>query len=328
MIDRRKFSSSRQVNCKTVAAALGQLRSFSASEAFMFANAEKMKPREVESNYQERLQAWLHSEDAETWRKARKALWADESESILFAAGDWAIFNCQSVNCQPVSHTFTVAVQWTQSAKNSSVAKRCQLLDLAFHSSKYHYIYIYVLFLVSIYIALDWSEKHCILILTTALNHCSLEVQGIVKCDLYACHIANPGCLPPSWLRCWTPWSDDFPMCVCFQSLSPTWCLLLDALAGWFCGSTLFCSCVSPLSKVFISWLCKEMQQHIMQKDPTKKNIWKINDRKWKHTHIAKLIMRPRHPRRDVAWKTQSRPLQTDVSKTPSKRHHAENKCK
>lgn len=88
MIDRRKFSSSRQVNCKTVAAALGQLRSFSASEAFMFANAEKMKPREVESNYQERLQAWLHSEDAETWRKARKALWADESESILFAAGD------------------------------------------------------------------------------------------------------------------------------------------------------------------------------------------------------------------------------------------------
>ena len=29
--------------------------------------------------------------------------------------------------------------------------------------------------------------------MTTALNnHCSLEVQAIVKCDFYACHIANP----------------------------------------------------------------------------------------------------------------------------------------
>ena len=93
---------------------------------------KKMKPKEVESNYQERLQAWLHSEDAETWRKARKALWADESESILFAAGDW-IFICQSVNWI-VNLSATMAVQWIQSAKNSSVAKRCQLLDLASHN--------------------------------------------------------------------------------------------------------------------------------------------------------------------------------------------------
>ena len=49
---------------------------------------KKMKPTEIEPNYQERLQAWLHSEDAEAWRKARKALWAVESESILFAGGD------------------------------------------------------------------------------------------------------------------------------------------------------------------------------------------------------------------------------------------------
>ena len=48
---------------------------------------QKMKPRDIESNYQERLQAWLHSDDAEAWLKARKSLWADESKSILFAAG-------------------------------------------------------------------------------------------------------------------------------------------------------------------------------------------------------------------------------------------------
>ena len=55
------------------------------------------------------------------------------------------------------------------------------------------YIYFFFYYIYIIYIALDWSGKHCILIITKALNnHCSLEVQAIVKCDLYACHIANP----------------------------------------------------------------------------------------------------------------------------------------
>lgn len=57
-------------------------------------------------------------------------------------------------------------------------------------------------------------------------------------------------------------------VCVCFQSLSPTWCLLLAALARWFCtGSTLFlflfssmfsflgiCICVLRIVSCWLPW--------------------------------------------------------------------------